>query len=92
MDKNFKGKIAGKTIKEGNTVLVIVPSKKLLEINIDILKWYISKKNCGVVYVTVNKPFSDLISKFKKARIDINKIFIVDAVNVGILSRMSFKF
>lgn len=76
----FKGKIAGKIIKEGNIVLLVVPSKKLIEINTQLLKWYITEKNYGVVYVTVNKPFSELIAGFQKEKIDASKIFIIDAV------------
>ena len=81
MQKIFKGKINVEKIKEGDVVLIKVSSNKLVETNIEILKHYISKKNYGVVYVTVNKPFSDLKNRFKKAKIDINKIFIIDAVS-----------
>ncbi len=81
MDGTFKGEIAGKSIKEGNTVLVVVPVAKLIEINTNLLKWYISKKNYEVVYVTVNKPFSTLIEGFQKAKIETSKIFIIDAVS-----------
>jgi archaellum biogenesis ATPase FlaH len=80
MQKAFVGKIDGKTIEDGSVVLVKVPSKKLDRTNTELLKWYISRKKCGVVYVTVNKPFSSLIDGFKKAKIDTNKIFIIDAV------------
>ena len=81
MYKVFEGKINGAEIKEGSVVLINVPLKKLNEVNIDILKWYISKKNYDAVYVTVNKPFSDVLDKFKKAEIDINKMFVIDAVS-----------
>ena len=81
MDNVFKGKIEGEEIKEGNAVLVVVPAKKLIEINTEILKWYILKKNYGVVYVTVNKPFSTLIDAFQQEKIDTKKIFIIDAIS-----------
>ena len=81
MGKIFKGEISGKAIKEGQVVLVVVPAKKLIKINTKFLKWYISKKNYGVVYVTVNKPFSTLIEGFQKAKIETSKIFIIDAVS-----------
>ena len=80
MSTVFKGEIGGKTIKEGNIVLLVVPSEKLIEINTQLLKWYITEKNYGVVYVTVNKPFSELIAGFQKEKIDTSKIFIIDAV------------
>ena len=80
MNKTFKGEIGGKIIKEGNIVLLVVPAKKCIEINTQILKWYVSKKDFGAVYVTVNKPFSELIMGFKKEKIDTSKIFIIDAV------------
>lgn len=67
-------------VKEGDIVLLSVPSKKLIEINTKLLKEYITKKNYDVVYVTVNKPFSDLIENFKREKINTNKIFIIDAV------------
>ncbi len=77
----FKGEIAGKSIKEGNVVLIVTPATKLIEINTQLLKWYISEKNYEVVYVTVNKPFANLIEKFQKAKIETSKIFIIDAVS-----------
>lgn len=77
----FEGKINGAEIKEGSTILINVSAKKLIETNNAILKYYISKKDYGVVYVTVNKPFSDLVEGFKKSKIDIDKIFIIDAVS-----------
>jgi archaellum biogenesis ATPase FlaH len=81
MDKIFKGKIGGKAIKEGDVILMVAPAKKLIKINTEILKWYVNKKKYDVVYVTVNKPFSYLVEGFQKAKININKIFIIDAVS-----------
>jgi archaellum biogenesis ATPase FlaH len=81
MDGIFEGKIAGKSIKEGKIVLLVTPAAKLIETNTKLLKWYISKKKYDVVYVTVNKPFSTLIEGFQKAKIETNKIFIIDAVS-----------
>lgn len=37
----FKGKI----IKEGNVVLFVVPAQKLIEMNTQLLKGYITEKN-----------------------------------------------
>jgi KaiC/GvpD/RAD55 family RecA-like ATPase len=81
MQKFFVGKIDGKEIKDGSVVLINVLSKKLLETNIRILNYYINEKKYDVVYVTVNKPFSALIEKFKEGEINTNKIFIIDAVS-----------
>jgi archaellum biogenesis ATPase FlaH len=81
MQKIFTGKINGKEIKHGSSVLIYVPLRKLFEVNTDILKWYVSKKKYGAVYVTVNRPFSDLIERFEKAGIDTSKMFIIDAVS-----------
>ncbi len=67
-------------IDVGSIVLIKVPSEKLIETNINLLKYYISEKKHGVVYVTVNKPFSTLIGNIKKEKIDLNKIFVIDAV------------
>jgi archaellum biogenesis ATPase FlaH len=77
----LKEEILGGKIKEGNSVLVIVPIKRLADINTQLLKYYISEKNYGVVYVTVNKPFSSLIDGFQREKIDTSKIFIIDAVS-----------
>ena len=77
----FKGKIDNKVIKEGNVILFVIPVKKLIELNTQLLKWYITEKKYGVVYVTVNKPFSTLIEHFQKEKIDTSKIFIIDAIS-----------
>lgn len=79
--KVFKGEIDGKIIGDGDIVLVVVPAKKLIEMNTQLLKHYISKKNYNVVYVTVNKPFSTLIEAFQREKIETSKIFIIDAVS-----------
>jgi len=81
MQKFLKGKIDGKKIKEGNVVLLVTPAEKLIETNTELLKWYISKKKYNVVYVTVNKPFSTLIERFQREKIETSKIFIIDAVS-----------
>lgn len=39
MDKAFKGKLGEKIIKEGDVILLVVPAKKLVKINTEILKW-----------------------------------------------------
>jgi archaellum biogenesis ATPase FlaH len=80
MQRIFVKKISGGEIKDGNIVLIKIPYKKISETKINLLKHYISDKNYNVVYVTVNKPFSELINEFKKEKIDTNKIFIIDAV------------
>ncbi|MDD5191565.1 MAG: ATPase domain-containing protein [Candidatus Nanoarchaeia archaeon] len=80
MQKIFTGKIDGEEIGEGDIVLIKVPSKKIVETNTNILKHYVSVKGYNIVYVTVNKPFSELIEGFKKIGIDTGKIFIIDAV------------
>ena len=81
MDKIFKGEIGNKIIKEGNVVLMVIPADKLVETNTKLLKWYITQKKYGVVYVTVNKPFSTLIEHFQKEKIKTDKIFIIDAIS-----------
>lgn len=80
MQKVFVGKIDGREIKDGSVILIKVPSKKLIETNIQILKHYVRDKKYGAVYVTVNKPFSELIERFKEEKIDTSKIFVIDAV------------
>ncbi|MFH1326988.1 MAG: ATPase domain-containing protein [archaeon] len=81
MSNIFDEEIAEKTIKEGSTILMIITSQKLIEINTSLLKWAISKKGYNVVYVTVNKPFSTLIEGFQSEKIETDKIFIIDAVS-----------
>ena len=81
MDKIFAGMIHGEKIKDGNTVLIIIPAEKLIETNTKILKRYITEKKNDVVYVTVNKPFSTLIEHFQKEKIKTDKIFIIDAIS-----------
>jgi archaellum biogenesis ATPase FlaH len=81
MHKFFKGKIDGEGVKEGNVILLVTPAEKLVETNTELLKWYISKKKYDAVYVTVNKPFSTLIERFQKDKIETSKIFIIDAIS-----------
>lgn len=80
MDGRFKEEIDGK-IEEGGIFLIVASSKRLIGINTEILKMYITKKGYDVVYVTVNKPFSTLVKGFQKEGIDMNKLFFIDAVS-----------
>lgn len=62
--------------------MINVPSARLTETNMHLLKWYVSQKDYGIVYVTVNNPFFDLVKEFKKAGIDMSRIFFIE-VNYG---------
>ena len=80
MKEIFAGKIDGKEIEEGETIMINVPSSKLTDVNSQLIKWYISRKDCNIVYVTVNKPLSDIHAGLIREGIDKSKVFIIDAI------------
>lgn len=63
----------------GEVILFLTPAEKYNASNIKLLKEYISEgKYC--VYMSVNKPYKQLLENFEKAKIDSEKIFIIDAI------------
>lgn len=63
----------------GEVVLFLTSSDKYASTNIKLLKEYVSKDNY-IVYMTVNKPYMQLLDVFKKSKIDSKNIFVVDAI------------
>lgn len=70
-------------IKKGDVVLVIIPdkpfevtfSKAIIEITSQL------SNVCNIIgYISLNKPYYHLIKSFEDNKIDINKLFFIDAV------------
>lgn len=73
----FKKKV--KDLKE-YIALATVDAKNYQETNMGIVRHLTTEKNVPGVYVTLNKPFKNMESAFKKEKIDTRMILFIDAV------------
>ena len=60
-------------------VVVIIPDKKYGRDMIDVTI-QLSKDYNSICYISLNKPYYHLIKSFEDNKIDINKLFLIDAV------------
>ena len=66
-------------IKKGEVVVVIIPDKTFGRDNIEVTS-QLSKDYNSICYISLNKPYFHLIKSFEDNKIDINKLFFIDAV------------
>ncbi len=59
---------------------VVLPTKNYEEVNLELLRMLNSQKNIVGNYVSVNRPFSDLIKVLKKSKIPHDNLFFIDCI------------
>ncbi len=66
--------------KKEEVVLLIVSAQKYLEVSMEVLQHYCNEENSSCVYVSVNRPYTNLMNLIKKNKINSEKIFVIDAI------------
>ena len=67
-------------IQGGKLVLVLVDYKAYQTASVRLLSQLVnSKKECGI-YITVNRPYANLVSNFNDNGVDASKLFFIDCV------------
>jgi len=67
-------------IKKGEIVLFVIPADKYLASSMEILKYYCNEKKAACIYVTVNKPYTNLMKILETKKINTQKMFVIDAI------------
>lgn len=66
-------------LKEGSIILIDTNADTALKIGIDSIKTMLSKKYTGII-LSASRPCPNLLSLYKKNRIDVKKVFILCTV------------
>lgn len=78
MDKKIVDEL--KDLPENFIVLLIVGSDKYEEANMHILDLLVNKEKSTGSYVTVNRPYKNMVQLMKTKNIDSDKIFFIDCI------------
>ena len=65
---------------ENPIIAVLVPSNVYTQTNIEILKALVNEKKLPGIYITVNKPYEDMLSFLRKNGINTSRVFFIDLV------------
>lgn len=74
IEKELKG------FANGKVLLVLVKFKDYATTSLILIKYLTEKMNKYGIYITVNRPFNNLVDILKKNGIDISKLFFIDCI------------
>ena len=80
-----------KELDDDEIIVIVVNAKEYLGTNLDILKYLVEKEGHECVYITLNRPYENLVKLFKKNKINPEKFFFIDAISqtIGVHSGTS---
>jgi len=78
MKKTLKAEI--KNLPENFVVMAIVPFKHFEEANIHLLSILINKYKSKGSYITINRPYKNMVQLLKRKNIDIRNLFFIDCI------------
>jgi len=64
----------------GNVLLYLVSAESYAKTNTQIIKNLVQEKGLKGIYITINRPYQNLIEMFSRKGIDTDKIFFIDAI------------
>lgn len=70
-----------KDLPENFIVSVIVPTDNYEEVNMQILNKFISEEKKHGIYITLNRPYDNIVGLMKKDKIDIKKLSFIDCIS-----------
>ena len=68
------------SLSGGFITTIIVDSPLYLQTSIDVLKMLVDERKLSGVYVTVNRPYSNIETMLQTNEVDLSKLFFIDAV------------
>ncbi len=68
-------------LEDNPIVTVLVPNKIYAQTNVDILKCLVNEKKIPGIYITVNKPYLNMLSFLRKSGINVSRIFFIDLIS-----------
>jgi KaiC/GvpD/RAD55 family RecA-like ATPase len=73
-----------KKLPENFVISVIVPPDNYEEVNMHFLRQFINKEGHHGIYITINRPYQNIVDLMKKSKIDVKKISFVDCISTEI--------
>ena len=70
-----------KNLSKDSIVSVIVPSEDYEKASMYILNQFISKEKKPGIYITMNRPYKNIIELMKKNNINVKKLFFIDCIS-----------
>lgn len=67
-------------ISKSSSVLLVVPSDYYSEVNIFLLRFWSGASSNPLTYVSLHRPYNNLLDNLSSAKIDPKKLFLIDCV------------
>lgn len=61
-------------------ILTIIPAQHYQDVNLFMLKYWMDLSNKSGAYISLNRPYNNLIENLDQGKIDAKKLFIIDCV------------
>lgn len=69
-----------KSLPNGYIILILVDAVNYVRVNLEILKYLLNKKKIPGIYITVNRPYENMVKTLEQNGIDTKKLFFIDAI------------
>lgn len=63
-----------------HVILYLVSAEKYVQVNVALLKKLVHDEKMHGVYITINRPYQNLLEIFKKNGVPVDHIFFIDAI------------
>ncbi|MCX6802783.1 MAG: hypothetical protein NT067_06765 [Candidatus Diapherotrites archaeon] len=70
-------------LEDDQIVLIVVRAADYLKVNLEILSYLVKKKSNECVYITLNRPYDNLVTLFEKNKIDPKKFYFIDTISAS---------
>lgn len=67
-------------LPEDSVVLIILPGKHYEELHMELVQVLLNQLNAEGAYITLNRPYHNLIKAFQTRKVDFHKLFFLDCV------------
>lgn len=74
-------------LDEDRIIIIVVGASNYLKINLEILSYLVKKKGNECVYITLNRPYENLITLLEKNKIDPEKFYFIDTISETICGK-----
>ena len=72
-----------KNLPENFVVMAIVPFKHFEEANLHLLSILVEKYNAKGSYITVNRPYKNMVQLLKRGNVNVENLFFIDCITKG---------
>jgi len=68
-------------LEKDQVIVIVIGAKEYLRTNLKILSYLVGKKGHECVYLSMNRPYENLVKLFEKNDIDQKKFFFIDTIS-----------